>query len=214
ATLRLADVRDLAPAVARCRRLLDLDADPVAVDATLAEDPALAPLVNKEPGVRVPRAVDGFEIAVRAVVGQQISVAGARTVLARLVHTLTPVDHEVDRTTRRAERRQPHDQPDGGRGAVALAVFPDAAAVADAPDEAFGMPTARRETLRALARMVAAGELDLDGGMDRAAVTDRLTAIPGIGPWTASYVALRALGEPDAFLPTDLGVRRGAAALG
>ena len=214
ATLRLADVRDLAPAVARCRRLLDLDADPVAVDATLAEDPALAPLISKEPGVRVPRAVDGFEIAVRAVVGQQISVAGARTVLARLVHALTPVDHEVDGTTRRAAGRPAHDQPDGGRGAGALVVFPDAAAVADAPDEAFGMPAARRETLRALARTVAAGELDLDGGMDRTEVTRRLTAMPGIGPWTASYVALRALGDPDAFLPTDLGVRRGAAALG
>jgi AraC family transcriptional regulator of adaptative response / DNA-3-methyladenine glycosylase II len=190
ATLRLADLRDLAPAVARCRRLLDLDADPVTVDATLAEDPALAPSVDKEPGVRVPRAVDGFEIAVRAVVGQQISVAGARTVLARLVrHTSSPTD-------------------------PGLTPFPEPAALAETPDEAFGMPATRRETLRALSRTVAAGELDLDGGMDRAEVAVRLTAIPGIGAWTASYVALRALGDPDAFLPTDLGVRRGAAALG
>ena len=95
-----------------------------------------------------------------------------------------------------------------------MAAFPDAAAVADAPDEAFGMPAARRTTLRALARMVAAGELDLDGGMDRTEVTRRLTAIPGIGPWTASYVALRALGDPDAFLPTDLGVRNALVGLG
>src|SRR5204863_1319337 len=85
AALRLTDIRDLAPAVARCRRLLDLDADPVAVDETLATDPVLKPLVDKEPGVRVPRAVDGFEIAVRAVAGQQVSVAGARKVLRRLV---------------------------------------------------------------------------------------------------------------------------------
>src|SRR5213078_3615213 len=86
AALALTDLRDLAPAVARCRRLLDLDADPVAVDETLSADPVLKPLVDKEPGVRVPRAVDGFEIAVRAVVGQQVSVAGARRVLAKLVH--------------------------------------------------------------------------------------------------------------------------------
>src|SRR5690606_16815249 len=84
ATLRLADLRDLAPAVARCRWLLDLDADPAAVDEVLAADPALAGDVAKEPGVRVPRAIDGFEIAVRGIVGQQVSVAGARTVLARL----------------------------------------------------------------------------------------------------------------------------------
>jgi AraC family transcriptional regulator of adaptative response / DNA-3-methyladenine glycosylase II len=178
ATLRLSDVRDLAPAVARCRRLFDLDADPVAVDAVLAEDPTLAALVAKEPGVRVPRAVDGFELAVRAVVGQQISVAGARTVLGKLVPYLTPMT------------------------------------LADAPDDAFAMPAARRGTLRALAAAVAGGVLDLDGGMDRAEVERRLTELPGIGPWTASYVALRALGDPDAFLPTDLGVRHGAAALG
>jgi AraC family transcriptional regulator of adaptative response / DNA-3-methyladenine glycosylase II len=181
AALRLRDVRDLAPAVARCRRLFDLDADPAAVDAVLGDDPALAPLVAKEPGVRVPRAVDGFEIAVRGIVGQQISVSGARTVLGRLASAVP---------------------------------FLDPAVLAEAPDELFPMPAARRETLRALAAAVAAGEIDLDGGMDRGQVEQRLTAIPGIGSWTASYVALRALGDPDAFLPTDLGVRRGAAALG
>ncbi|GAB3815920.1 hypothetical protein GCM10027605_64100 [Micromonospora zhanjiangensis] len=89
ATLRLTDLRDLAPAVARCRRLLDLDADPAAVDATLAADPALAARITADPGVRVPRSVDGFEMAVRAIVGQQISVAGARTVLARLTAAAT-----------------------------------------------------------------------------------------------------------------------------
>src|SRR5690606_35243660 len=96
ATLRLADVRDLAPAVARCRRLLDLDADPEAVDATLAADPALAAAVAKDPGVRVPRAVDGFEMAVRAIVGQQVSVASARTVLARLTAACHPADPARD----------------------------------------------------------------------------------------------------------------------
>ncbi|UWZ37618.1 DNA-3-methyladenine glycosylase 2 family protein [Dactylosporangium roseum] len=179
ATLHLADLRDLAPAVARCRRLLDLDADPAAVDAVLAADPALAPIVGKEEGVRVPRATDGFEIAVRAVVGQQISVAAARTVLRKLVGEAFPTAEEL----------------------LAL------------PDEAFAMPDARRRTLRALATAVAAGELDLDGG-GRDETVERLKALPGIGDWTAQYTAMRALGDPDAFLPTDLGVLRGARAAG
>jgi AraC family transcriptional regulator of adaptative response / DNA-3-methyladenine glycosylase II len=182
ATFSLTDVRDLAPAVARCRRLFDLDADPEAVDAGLAADPALAAFVAKEPGVRLPRAVDGFEIAVRAVVGQQISVAAARKVLAKLLR-------------------------DG--------LFPTAGELLELPDEAFAMPAARRDTLRALATAVAAGDLYLDDASgDRAETVARLVELPGIGDWTAQYVALRALGDPDAFLPTDLGVRRGAAALG
>jgi AraC family transcriptional regulator of adaptative response / DNA-3-methyladenine glycosylase II len=196
AMLRLADVRDVAPTVARCRRLLDLDADPVAVDAVLGEDPALARAVRDEPGIRVPRATDGFEIAVRGIVGQQISVPAARTVLARLA--------------RQAIRA-------GGAGtepATELVPFPTAAEVAAAPEDAFGMPSARRRTIRALAEAVAGGGVDLDGGMDRDEVAAAITAIPGIGGWTASYVALRALADPDAFLPTDLGVRRGAVALG
>ena len=183
ATLQLADLRDLAPAVARCRRLLDLDADPEAVDETLRADPVLAPLVDAEPGIRVPRAVDGFEVAVRAVVGQQVSVAGARRVLGRLV------------------------PPGGGP-------FPDAATVAELPDEAFAMPAARRDTVRALAASVAADDLVLNEGADRAGTEAALTRIPGIGAWTAGYVAMRALGDPDVFLPTDLAVRRAAGRLG
>jgi AraC family transcriptional regulator of adaptative response / DNA-3-methyladenine glycosylase II len=180
AALHLADVRDLAPAVARCRRLLDLDADPVAVDETLSAS-VLAPAVQTEPGVRVPRAVDGFEIAVRAVVGQQVSVAGARKVLSRFVSD---------------------------------DLFPDAAAMAELPDEAYAMPAARRETLRALARAVAAGDLVLDEGADRGATEAMLRDIPGIGSWTSGYIALRALGDPDVFLPTDLAARRAAGRLG
>jgi AraC family transcriptional regulator of adaptative response / DNA-3-methyladenine glycosylase II len=210
ASLRLADVRDLAPAVARCRRMFDLDADPEAVDATLAADAALAAAVAKEPGVRVPRAADGFELAVRAIVGQQISVAGARTVLAKLAR---PVDHEVTSTISGISRRQLHDQPGDGDGG-GLRGFPGAEEVLGLPDEAYPMPAARRATIRALASAVADGDLDLDPGADRADAARRLTDLPGVGPWTASYVAMRALGDPDAFLPTDLGVRRGAAALG
>jgi AraC family transcriptional regulator of adaptative response / DNA-3-methyladenine glycosylase II len=183
ATLRLADLRDLAPAVARCRRLFDLDADPTAVDAVLGADPALAPFVVKEEGVRVPRATDGFEIAVRAVVGQQISVAAARTVLGKLI-------------------------------AADAGLFPTAQELLALPDEAFAMPDARRRTLRALATAVAAGELHLDGGGDRGETVAKLKALPGIGDWTAQYTAMRALGDPDAFLPTDLGVLRGARAAG
>ncbi|SIN19700.1 DNA-3-methyladenine glycosylase II [Micromonospora cremea] len=207
ATLRLADLRDLAPAVARCRRLLDLDADPVAIDATLAADPALAPAVAAEPGIRVPRAVDGFELAVRAIVGQQVSVTSARTTLTRLLAARDRVDHEVGGSDGDRTPGQPHDQR-GLRG------FPSAEEVLGVPDEGFGMPVGRRETVRALARAVADGELDLASGGDREETVQRLLALPGIGPWTAGYLAMRAFGDPDVLLPTDLAVRRGAAALG
>jgi len=184
ASLTLADIRDLAPAVARCRQLLDLDADPSAVDAALAEDPALRRSVEQEPGVRVPGAVDGFEVAVRAIVGQQISVSGARTVLGKLCVATAPIG------------------------------FPTPAEVADAPDSAFAMPAARRTTIRRLARAMADGEIVLDAGVDREEAAAQLLSLPGIGPWTVAYVSMRALGDPDAFLPTDLGVRRGATAAG
>ncbi|OKI68934.1 DNA-3-methyladenine glycosylase 2 family protein [Micromonospora sp. CB01531] len=209
ATLRLADMRDLAPAVARCRRLLDLDADPVAVDGTLAEDPVLAPAVRAEPGVRLPHAVDGFEMAVRAITTQQISLQSARTTLTHLLTaTASSVDHEVDGEVDLSDCRQPHDQQ------LRLGAFPSAEEVLGVPDEGFRMPGARRETIRAVARAVADGSLDLAPGGDREEAVRRLTALPGIGPWTAGYVAMRALGDPDVLLATDLGVRRGAAALG
>jgi AraC family transcriptional regulator of adaptative response / DNA-3-methyladenine glycosylase II len=187
ASLRLADVRDLAPAVARCRRLFDLDADPVAVDGTLGADPALAASVRAEPGVRVPRAVDGFELAVRAIVGQQVSVSGARTTLSRLLPPAAPGE---------------------------LRGFPAASTVAELPDALFRMPVARRETIRALAQAVADGKLDLEPGADREESVARMLELPGIGVWTAGYVAMRAIGDPDVFLATDLAVRRGAKALG
>jgi AraC family transcriptional regulator of adaptative response / DNA-3-methyladenine glycosylase II len=235
ATLHLADVRDLAPAVARCRRLFDLDADPAAVDATLADDPALAPSIAKEPGVRVPRAVDGFEMAVRAIVGQQVSVAGARTTLSRLIQAGVPAAVSAARAGSAAGESGASAGfaaagvaagEDGSTGTdgtawsagagvpVVLTPFPSAAVVAELPDSAFGMPAARRETIRALARAVADGSLDLDPGTDRDETVARLMELPGIGAWTAGYVAMRAIGDPDVFLPTDLAVRRGAAALG
>ncbi|MDG4769113.1 AlkA N-terminal domain-containing protein [Solwaraspora sp. WMMD792] len=205
AALHLADLRDLAPAVSRCRRLFDLDADPAAVDAVLGADPALAAAVAAEPGVRVPGAVDGFELAVRAVVGQQISVSAARRVLARLCAAT------ASRTA------PPATGSTGSRTAApadGLAPFPGPDDLLALPDDAFAMPAARRGTLRALAAGVADGGIGLDPGSDRAELSHRLTALPGIGPWTAGYVAMRALGDPDVLLGTDLGVRRGAAALG
>jgi AraC family transcriptional regulator of adaptative response / DNA-3-methyladenine glycosylase II len=199
--LRLADLRDLSPAVARCRRLLDLDADPVAVDGVLAADPAMTDAVAKEPGIRVPGAVDGFEMAVRAIIGQQVSVPSARKTLARLVQSTVEVPH--------ADDHESESMVDGE-----LPGFPSAEQIAQAPDGSFGMPVARRETLRRLARAVAEGALELDPSADRAETQARLLAIVGIGPWTTQYVAMRALGDPDVMLPTDLGVRQGAAALG
>src|SRR5258705_10212606 len=194
-TLHLADLRDLSPAVARCRRLLDLDADPVAVDSVLGADPLLAESVAKEPGIRFPGSVDGFETAVRAIIGQQISVVGAAKILGRLLA---------------GTGASPVVGPDGS----ALTAFPTPEQVASAPDDAFGMPVARRTTLRVLAEAVANGSVQLDPGADRAETEQAMLAIPGIGPWTAQYVAMRALGDPDILLATDLGARRGAAALG
>jgi 3-methyladenine DNA glycosylase/8-oxoguanine DNA glycosylase len=206
ASLRLTDLRDLAPAVARCRRLLDLDADPEAVDATLAADPALAPAVAAEPGIRVPRAVDGFEMAVRAIVGQQVSVRSARTTLTRLL--ASRVDHEVVAADDGVSRQQLHDHRGDLRG------FLTPEEVLGIPDEAFGMPVRRRETIRGLALAIVDGGLDLAPGGDRQETRRQLLALPGIGPWTADYLAMRALGDPDVFLGTDLAIRRGAVALG
>jgi AraC family transcriptional regulator of adaptative response / DNA-3-methyladenine glycosylase II len=192
--LRLADPRDVVPAVARARRLLDLDADAAAVDKVLGADPLLAPLVAAWPGMRVVGAVDGFEMAVKAVVGQQVSVAGARTVTARLVTAYG----------------KPVTAPDG----AVTHHFPTAEALAAADPTTLPMPRSRGRTLVALSAAVAEDALDLDAGADRDATTAALLALPGIGPWTADYVRMRALGDPDVLLTTDLGVRRGLERLG
>jgi AraC family transcriptional regulator, regulatory protein of adaptative response / DNA-3-methyladenine glycosylase II len=192
--LRLGDVRDLAASVHRCRRLLDLDADPIAIDSALTSDPFLGPLVTAAPGLRVPGTVDGDELALRAVVGQQISVKGARTITARLV----------------AEFGKPLTVPIDGL----THVFPEPAVIADADLSQIGMPAAKQATLRALSSALASGEIVLDSGTDRAETRARLMELPGVGPWTASYIGVRALGDPDEFMGTDLGVRRAAIELG
>jgi AraC family transcriptional regulator of adaptative response / DNA-3-methyladenine glycosylase II len=196
--LRLENLRDLGSAVQRCRSLLDLDADPVAVSDVLGPDPLLGALVRRSPGRRVPGSVDGAELAFRAVLGQQVSVAGARTLAGRLVIRCgEPLPEALA-----AEADEP------GR------LFPGPQAVAEAALDELGIPSARRETLRGLARELAGGGILLDPGSEREEVERRLLELRGIGPWTASYVAMRALGDPDAFLPTDLGVRQAIARLG
>lgn len=197
--LRLEDLKDLGAAVERCRKLLDLDADPVAVSGQLGADPLLGPLVADEPGRRVPRAVDGAELALRAVLGQQVSVSAARTLAARLAFLCgTPLPDPLV------------EGEDGGLSHL----FPEPGAVAEADLYSLGMPASRREALRALAAALSSGDLVLDPGADRAEAEERLLAVRGIGSWTASYVAMRALGDPDAFLPSDLGVRRALGRLG
>lgn len=195
--LRLADPRDLAAAVQRCRRLFDLDADPGAVVEALGADPLIGPLVRGAPGLRVPGSVDGEETAVRAVLGQQVSLAGARTIAGRLTAVLgAPLPDGAD--------------PDGRL----THCFPTAAALTAGDPAALPLPAARRRALCGLAEALTGGDLALDPGADRARARAALLALPGIGPWTAEYVALRALGDPDAFPGTDLGIRRAFARLG
>ncbi|MFF4716640.1 AlkA N-terminal domain-containing protein [Streptomyces eurythermus] len=192
--LTLSDLRDLTVAISRCRRLLDLDADPVAVDERLRADPLLAPLVERGPGRRVPRTVDEAEFAVRAVLGQQVSTAAARTHAARLV----------------TAHGKPLDDPEGGL----THLFPSAEALAAVDPESLAMPRTRRTTLTTLVRLLADGGVRLGVDTDWAEARARLLALPGFGPWTVDVIAMRALGDPDAFLPTDLGIRRAAGELG
>ncbi len=187
AHLRLADWVDLATAVQRLRRLLDLDADPVAVDAVLCGDPVLEPLVARAPGRRASASADPVQTAVRAVIGQQVSLAGARTVTARLVAALgDPLDAALAAGTRLTH------------------AFPTVERLVDAPDALFAMPTARRDTVRRVAAAVLDGDLALDVGVDPDRARTQLLALKGIGPWTADYVLMRGLGHPDLFLHTDL----------
>jgi AraC family transcriptional regulator of adaptative response / DNA-3-methyladenine glycosylase II len=192
--LALTDLRDLSVAIARCRRLLDLDADPEAVDAQLSEDPVLAPLVAKAPGRRVPRTVDEQELALRAVLGQQVSTRAARTHAARLVTALG----------------EPVEDPAGGL----THLFPSAAAIVEVDPSALAFPQSRRRTLLELAAALADGRIDLDPGADRLTARAQLQAVPGVGPWTVETIAMRALGDPDAFLANDLGVVQQAKVLG
>jgi AraC family transcriptional regulator, regulatory protein of adaptative response / DNA-3-methyladenine glycosylase II len=194
-TLGLESPGALDAVVDRCRRLLDLDADPRAYTAVLAADPALAPRVRANPGQRAPGTVDPAETAVRAVLGQQVSLAAGRTLAARLVAACGAPLRVAD-------------------GDALTHAFPAPEAIAAADLGAVGMPRARQRTLRELCARLSAGDLVLAAGADAAEVRERLLAVPGIGPWTADYIALRALADPDAFPAGDLGLRRAARSLG
>lgn len=192
ARLRLDDLRDLGPAVARIRRLLHADADPAGVVEVLGADRVLGSLVRARPGLRVPGSVDPFETAIRTVIGQQISIQGARTIAGRLVRSYgTALSAPVGSLTH---------------------TFPAPADLAEA--DGLPMPASRARAIAGLALAVDVGKVELDTGADRREVVARLLELPGIGPWTAEYVALRGLGDPDAFPATDLGIRQALAALG
>ncbi|MFC9331918.1 DNA-3-methyladenine glycosylase 2 family protein [Kitasatospora sp. NPDC057015] len=192
--LRLTDLRDLTTAVHRLRALFDLDADPDAVDEQLGADPLLGAHVRARPGLRSPGHVDPHELAVRAVLGQQVTVVAARTLAARLA----------------AKYGAPLPEPSGGLDRL----FPTAAALADADPADLAMPAARKRALTGLCAALAEGSVRLDGGVDREQAAADLLALPGIGPWTVGYLRMRALADPDVFLPGDAGVRHGLIALG
>ena len=194
AQFRLADWRDLAPAVERVRRWLDLDADPVAIDAALGADPSLAGSVTTTPGIRSPGSIDPFEEAIRTVIGQQVSLAGAATVTSRIVVGL-------------GERLSID-------GTVLTHVFPSPERLAAADPADLPLPKRRAATVQRLARAVVDGEIVLDRSADRVELRRRLAAMPGIGPWTIGHIEMRGFGDPDVFLDGDLVARRGLDRLG
>ena len=192
---RLATLADLAPLVARVRRLFDLDADAVAIDAALAADPALAASVAAVPGMRVPGCLDAHELVFRALIGQQVSVASARTALGRLAAELG------ERVTTAAED-EPH------------LLFPTASAIAAHGESVLRGPRARIRTIVEVARRLDSGDLVVAPERDREELVADLLAVPGIGPWTAGYLAMRVTRAPDILLTSDLALRNGAVRLG
>ncbi len=202
-SLRVSDLRDVSAAVERCRRLLDADCDPLAVDEQLSDDPWLGDPVRARPGLRVPGHVDGNELAVRALLGQQVSVRDAGSLAALLVE-------------RYGDRLSPDQVYDGHADGFApiTHAFPAAQVLAEVSPDDIPMPRARGRALNALCAALAADEIPLDRSAERADVRQALLAVPGIGPWTAGYIAMRALGDPDVLLPTDVGVRSALRQLG
>jgi AraC family transcriptional regulator of adaptative response / DNA-3-methyladenine glycosylase II len=210
-SLALSDLRDVTAAAQRCRRLLDLDADPWPISGFFAGDPVIGPLAAGCPGRRAVGAVDGNEIAIRAVLGQQVSVAAARRLAARLVAqcgTPLPASVDVAGLCDPAGRGAQADVVPLADGAGLTHVFPDAATIAGLDPATLPMPLARGRALITLASALASGDISLDPGADREEAGARLVALPGIGPWTAGYIRMRALSDPDVFLPGDVGVVR------
>lgn len=191
---------DLAPLVAIVRRIFDLDADPLAIDAALSTHPELAPLVAKTPGIRVPGSADPHEMLIRAMIGQQITVVAARTALTSLTEAL-------------GERLPVPPHLGGGLSDGGL-LFPTMSAIAEHGAEVLRGPAARIRAITAAAAALVDGSLTLTVGDDGMAQREALLAMPGIGPWTADYVRMRVLGDPDILLPGDVALRAGAAASG
>ncbi|PPF44538.1 DNA-3-methyladenine glycosylase [Pseudoclavibacter sp. AY1F1] len=199
---RLTDLSDLQTLVTRVRRLFDLDADPAAIDGALCVHPAIAERVRLRPGRRLPGAVDPDEMLFRAIIGQQITVSAARTALGRLAAragTSLAKDDDVVETT-------------GGQAVTRL--FPSASAIAELGEESFAGPRSRSATITSVAEALASGELRLSAGDDVGEQHAALTAFKGIGDWTAGYVSMRVLGNPDVLLTGDVALRSGAKALG
>lgn len=192
---RLTSLADLSPLVSRVRRLLDLDADAQAIDLVLAADPLLAASVAGTPGIRLPGSMDPEETLFRALLGQQVSVAAARTALSRLAEALGD------------------PFPDAGAGPGLSRLFPTAARIAADGRDVLRGPAARIDTVIRVAEALASGDLVLSYGQDRETLESGLVALAGIGPWTAGYVAMRVLGSPDILLTSDLALRQGAARL-
>ncbi|MCZ4299653.1 DNA-3-methyladenine glycosylase 2 family protein [Microbacterium oxydans] len=186
---RVARLGDLAPLVSTVRRIFDLDADPLAIDQALSAHPELAPLVARTPGIRVPGSADPHEMLIRAMIGQQITVVAARTALTALTEALG-------------------ERTDDGL------LFPTMAAIAEHGAEVLRGPAARIRAITGAAAALADGSLTLTVGDDGPMQRERLLALPGIGPWTADYVRMRVLGDPDILLPGDVALRAGAAASG
>jgi len=187
ATYALPTIASLSRAIASTRGLFDLDADPTFIDEALREEPKIARLRTRRPGIRVPGSTDPFEAAIGAIVGQQISVAGARTLLGRLIDAVS-------------DESENHDDE--------LRPFPEASELAEADLSNCGLTGRRVATIQALAQAVANEDIALDAGVDRQQIRRQLLALPGIGPWTADVIAMRGLGDPDVMLASDLVVRR------
>jgi AraC family transcriptional regulator of adaptative response / DNA-3-methyladenine glycosylase II len=204
---RLDRLDRLADLVPRVRRVADLDTDRNAVTDHLVRDPLLAERLAHRPLPPLPGAFDPFELAVRAVVGQQVSVAGAATTVANLLTLVDGASTDGPAVPPTAEAPE-SDHPDTSPERPLRPGFPTPEAVAAAPLERLGMPVRRRETIRALAQAVADGDVDLSSASSRDEVETTLLAIPGIGPWTAGYIALRALADPDGWPDGDLVLRR------
>ena len=192
AHVELTAISDLAEAIAATRRLLDLDADPAWIREHLDSDPTAQKLLANAAGIRIPGATDGFASAIATIVGQQVSVAGARTMLGRLVARHGRV-HRLDETLRE---------------------FPDAETLASADLTRLGLTNRRIRTIAALAERVADGAIDLGPTADRESTASQLLDVPGIGPWTVNVIRMRVLGDPDVLLANDLIITRLLDAIG